>query len=1041
MFSDSTLGLLPTTALAALSNALTGKAASLAGIISAKKARILRLNGYNEIATVSRGRVTVDLVHTKAAAETNSEQVAGAASTAGIAKTLLEGGQEAYDPATLAPGVVGDEAQVDTMNSELSEQADFTNNQDWISESLEYQKSVLQKDIESKRAELDAARESLEQVNEVIKKRSIPVADGGLPDPKVRYENITTAIENTILELSKSQGPAGTGIVSEAEIQMLQDELHKASTLDVTRYEKYVIDRIIVPFQENEAALDIIRAQLLGEKVEIADEPIFDTVFGPPVCYEGKFILSEDGIYYDSRNGGIPYIAAQKINAASWQLRYASNKGGKGELYSPQQVGRLADTIFDEDYKNESGAVLDFYKYDDILRGLQNDKNLQIADVSAKIDDLISLGGYDASSAIVKNYKESYAAVAYTYDSKIKKRKKQLQVAALFGPFGVTTVTHELGEGVFYKKFSPATTSILENPCGGASGVSGLEFDGPGGVVGEIAGIGGTHIPVALDTTVEYIERIPLNDFSYLKTIGIVPELLVQKSAMLHSSDLDDTTLPLAPVFLTHGPGSPVDAIPEMSIAPMGVTDWVNTSGDTDFSGTIPYVRSLDDSIVRENLIICYNFLEPSSVVDPSSTVFGVRNFSETGRGLDAKLVGNSASSVFLSGVTIPYLQGSLFNPNSKYGLRYGSVSGSYVRLPNNYRDNKPYPASQPLDDLLYGDKGWSMDFWVYAGSGLSSTLTYNHRYKLIASNENCGKAFFGRMYDGGKTLVTASTSDRPVGDKSRTKGIMVGFRDRGDPGTSNASGLEFVVLPTVSQNDEKWGKSVCIVESVSGDGIGAGCDSELGFKIPVSVTSLSGYTIGDASGGFTHYNLTCDLSSNAISLYVNGQLLSSSSLNTAFGTTIGSPLNLPTAITEGHFQDRTGKHGEKLYDRSLPETPIFTPWILGGGFTDGIGHEDPPIFSSTFPGFLGTNTNDSYFTTSYGASGGPVGQHTVLTTDVPGLGGYAATSYKIPRSGLDGHIGSFKMYSAPLTKEDVLINYEAQRPFFTGIQIPFRLL
>lgn len=131
-----------------------------------------------------------------------------------------------------------------------------------------------------------------------------------------------------------------------------------------------------------------------------------------------------------------------------------------------------------------------------------------------------------------------------------------------------------------------------------------------------------------------------------------------------------------------------------------------------------------------------------------------------------------------------------------------------------------------------------------------------------------------------------------------------------------------------------------------------------------------------------------------------------------------------------------------------LPGGVVFTPWILGGGFTDGIEHETPPIFSSTFPGFLGTNTNDSYFKQGvYGELGGPLGQHSARNiwggNLVPGLGGYTPTgvNYELPRSGLEGHLGSFKIYDMALSKEEVIINYKAQRPFFTGIKVPHRIL
>jgi hypothetical protein len=482
-----------------------------------------------------------------------------------------------------------------------------------------------------------------------------------------------------------------------------------------------------------------------------------------------------------------------------------------------------------------------------------------------------------------------------------------------------------------------------------------------------------------------------------------------------------------------------------MSIAPIGVTDWVTTSGNTVLSGTVPFLRTLDSSIVQDDLVTCYNFLEPSAVVAPSSTTFGVRNYVDGGFPLNAKMVGTSASSIFVSGVTIPYLTGSLYNINQKYGARYNwldASTGSYVRLPNNWREGRVYPASQPLDNLMYNRDGWSMDFWAHT-PGLSSTLTPAHRYKLVAANENCGDPVTPTSTTA--RITTASIGGRGTTGKDRTKGMIMGWRDRGIPGTSEASGLEFVVLPTVAQNDPRWGKSVCIMESVSGEGAGA-CSTELGFTIPVSSTTASGYTIGDASSTFTHFVIACDLPTDTITAYVNGQFIASASVSTSFGVRPGDPLNIPTAIVEGNFHNPQGRFGEQLYTGNLEsKPPIFTPWILGGGYTDGIGHESPAIFSSTFPGFLGTNTNDTYFRVAMELSGGPVGQHSDLTTtpNIAGLGGYnpTGTNFLLARSGLDGHLGSFKMYAKPLSTKEVLINYNAQHPFFTGITTPFRLL
>jgi len=1026
MFSENTLNLLPTKALASLSNGKTAEAMNKSSELSAKKARAQKLDGYDEVPTTNQGRTTVELKNVKHAQEANSEQTTGATSAGKLAGVLAQGGMPVFAAGSLAKGTKSGPADIEAMNVELGDEAAKTADAEWTSETLDYQKQAIQIDIANKRQELDEVRQDLDQINNIIERRGLPTDDPrALPDPVLLVGDIETALTN-IIDGYAISGIPGVGIpLDPSALEILRDGLTSQMDKDITQFEKFVTDRIIIPYSENEAAMDIIVAQIKGVQVT-PSEDIFRTIFAPPVSYAGKFILSQDGLYYDSRTGSIPTIVSQKIDAASWQLRYASNKGGKGELYAPNQVSRLANTIFDDEYQNESGDVLKFYEFDDVLRALLNDRNLQIMDASAKIDDLVA-SGYSEDSALIQNYKESYGAIAYAYDSKIKKRKKQLQVAALFGPYGITDTKSIIGEGVFYR-----------------------ELDKPGKVIPpEVCRVTSPAVPPpSSPSSIEYIDRIPVNDFTYLKDISLVPSIQMQKSAMLHSSDLDDTTLPFKPAsakFITSGVPQNVDGIPEMSVPDYGITDWITTSGDTDLTGTAPYLRTLESSIVKPGLVACYNFLEPSAVVSPSSDVYGVKNYSETGAALDAKLVGAHASAIFVSGVTIPYLTGSLYDATSKYGLKYAAIpKGSYVRLPNNFRNNKPYPPSQPLDNLMYNENGWSFDFWAHVPD-VSSSLTYDHRYKLIAANENCGSGFYGGMYHGGNPRTTAQLSGIIQGQRDRrTLGMVIGFRDKGYPGTDGASGLEFVILPTVSQNSERWGKSICIAESVSGDGGGPTCRTELGVKIPITTTTVSGYTIGSCSAAFTHYAIACDLSSDTITVYVNGQFIASALASTSFQRYPGRPINIPTAATKGHFHDNTGKNGERLYTGAFPSIPIFTPWILGGGFTDGIAHEVPPIFKTeTFPGFLGVNTNDDYFRVAMAPlPGGPVGQHTRLDPPaddaVPGLGGYTATgaTLKIPRSGLDGYLGSFKIYNVGLTSNAVQVNYKAQKPFFTGIQV-----
>lgn len=1016
--------MLPTQSLAGVSDQLTAKASAEAKDLESEKNRVSRLEGRVEVSNTQGGVDTTKLKNFLQGAAKYGAMGAAAYATINSAQTLVKGGKDPFTPGTVGGGTTPDAATLDTalseIQSDLPAPTPFTGEDAEITR-LELESSVLA--VAEKEAALATTIQSLDSVNSVIEKR----ATGELPEPELNVAELSDALDIVLQDMLNS------GVFTEEQYQEFKSALEETTNLDISNYEKYVQDRIVTPFARNRAALDIIKAQILGQEEVQEDEAIFDTVYGPPISESGRFILSEDGIYYDSRTGSIPYITAHKIDSRAWELQYAANRGGRGQEYESANTFRYADTIFSDDFDDETGSVLAFYANDDILQNLVNDRELQVQDISGKIADLIT-EGYATSSAVVKNYEESYAAVAYTYDRKIKKRKKQLQVAALFGPFGITTDgdNSPFGPGQFYKIVSENNITLPDSLCGEEQKVFNLDFTDASAV-----------------SAIELIPRIPVNDFSYLKTINLIPSVEAQSSITLNSEDMDDTTAPIVPIFLTKPANDVFQAIPELAIGPYGEADWITTSGDTDtstivsstVSGVVPYLRTLTDSITTDGLVACYNFLEPSAAVEPSSTTFGVRNYADTGTRLNAKLVG-TASSIFVSGVTVPYLGGTLYKPGTKYGPRYAYLpEGSYVRLPNNYREDKPYPGSQPIDDLLYNPGGWTMEFWAHVPD-LSSGLTGDHRYRLVAANENCGdptstlNGQVGTFGNQGNTLTFGLGG-------VQTKGMIIGWRDRGDPGVA-ASGLEFVALQTVAQNDPVWGQSVVISEEISGQGADPDCREEVGFKIDLTSSSESGYSIGEASSTFAHHALVFDYNKNAVSLYLNGEFLASSVYSDSFKVTAGSPLSLPTKIGGNHFHAKSvNEYFESLYSTPImPAAPVFTPWVLGGGFTDGI--SDSPFTTSlntTFPGFLGTNTNTSYYKVGSDTSGGPYGQHTNGT--VPGLGGYTKNGidYDIARSSLEGYLGSFKLYSKPLTTEEVEKNYNAQSPFFGGIQVPKRLL
>ena len=109
---------------------------------------------------------------------------------------------------------------------------------------------------------------------------------------------------------------------------------------------------------------------------------------------------------------------------------------------------------------------------------------------------------------------------------------------------------------------------------------------------------------------------------------------------------------------------------------------------------------------------------------------------------------------------------------------------------------------------------------------------------------------------------------------------------------------------------------------------------------------------------------------------------------------------NLPTAAATNSFEysvysvgssaPNSLKYGPKLDTFRGPNGVIlkYTPWIVGGGYTDGLYDKG---------NFMG------------GSYGGII-------------------------SGLRGHLGSIKFYSKPLNSSEVINNYNTQKNFFKNI-------
>ena len=721
------------------------------------------------------------------------------------------------------------------------------------------------------------------------------------------------------------------------------------------------------------AALQIIENELLErekdplrEPILITDgisadpdeepEPIFRLVYGPPKSKSGQFLLSIDGIYYNSQTssyamGDVPTQADIGFVPAPdrWTLDHPANLGGKGKGFSMKQVNQYVGTIFDINKIDNTETLQTHYKADTLYNQLIGQKNVAVDNLKKQKADLIA-SGYAADSAIVYNMDQNIMSVISEYDFKINKRKKQIEVAVKAPDF-----------------FG------LEQPF----------FPG--------------HIPV--------------NDFSFLSSLNLSVEVAAQRDLTFDHGEVKDIILPIKPIFVKAKDSEYRVQISELEVADVG-TGALTDYGDV--SSVEETILFITDEIQTSGLVASYSFLLPNVETSGSSMIFNSLNDHGDAGYLNAQILGSSASSVFLSGVSIPKLKGICQFGSPVSGTAKGAPEtlGSVVRLPD----------GPELQNLMYNNTGCSFDFWIHMpkfgqannpyekdngatpviNAESSEWVDFNY-YKIILGNEN-----IGGTYKADATQVTNVNGTQVV------KGMLMGFSrdpqivrdttavrgstfDIGDSfgvdTSSTVSSMAFFIAPTQSVN----GNDVEFIRKGSCNNLeGEYCK----FKVSTSATTESGYGLSSLSSGFYHMSVTMDVQEDDLSLYLNGELLESSSYSEVFGIETKTPAKLPTFIAQQESSNPSFYYKEAnllgsaspIKDavfHSGPQTnTYFTPWIIGGGWTDGI----PEV------GFMGTG---------HGLS-----------------------------SGLGGHVGSFKVYSRPLNTTEIISNYNAHKNYYKDIDV-----
>lgn len=468
------------------------------------------------------------------------------------------------------------------------------------------------------------------------------------------------------------------------------------------------------------------------------------------------------------------------------------------------------------------------------------------------------------------------------------------------------------------------------------------------------------------------VGQIPINDFSYLGDINLPLALEKQNKLIFRAGEVSGVVLPIKPKFVMTTGGSQSLSLNNLLVPPVGKGSIITSTSGVLSSGVT--LLSLTDDIVTDKLLTVYNFLDSKTSRFPDSDKFTVLNCNNNDMYGNAQLIAHNASAVFPLGLSIPYLEGvGNYDPVS---LRPSSV-GSYIRLPD----------IAEFRNLGYNAEGFSLDFWLHvpdvSSAGWNSGLSTSSLHRLIFACENTGgslsssnpnKTPISLGFDSVRGMVVGLTRDQQI-----TKNI-----EPSDSETdNNLSSIFMYIAPTQSVNTNDV---VFINNTKEEDGCVTGIGYHyMGIDIMSIVNVMRFYQMNCE---FVHTVFSIDPINNEVRLYCDGILMTTSSISQTFGTKSFAPPQLPSFHAPSSFNYATydGVSGTPLA-KGPSLNPHFTPWIIGGGYTDGLVNHG---------GFMGNGAGRT--------------------------------------SGLRGYLGSFKIYNKALNNNDVLKNFNAQEAYFKNL-------
>ena len=657
-----------------------------------------------------------------------------------------------------------------------------------------------------------------------------------------------------------------------------------------------------------------------GPSATLSDESVFRLNAGPPESKSGQFILSVDGLYYDSQTSGVaPALLelsskqGERDPSLDWTFEFDPNLGGKGIPTTSEDLDQYFNTIFDPNLIDESPFMQQYYDADNTVVNIVGQRNRKIFDVSAELQEHVDAG---SSQSLIDNLKRVMISESSRFVNQEKRRKKQIELAVKLPSI--------YGKG---QLFAPG--------------------------------------------------EVPVNDFSYLAGINYALDIQKQRKLIIRQDEVKSVVLPIETKFTERIQRHDDVTINHLLInaIPDGVI--IDSAAA---SASVSASIAANPKLVEDGLFGLYNYLTLKTS-EPSGTNYDLRNSSSKGVSYNAQLVGDS-NEILDKGLGVAHLKG-VCKTNS---LGFISEQGTFAKLPSN----------QEFQDLIYGRTGATFESWVHTPD-LSSVDAYNHTadvsglYRLILANENTGSGFgIDSQPD-----IHDMALDNGIGV---TRGLIFGFtRDRRFTQASAASNLEadnptsdvsLVLAPTQSYDSSSAGFVVNKLTTES-------CQSVSSYKgLILSVSdSYNGVSLSACASSFCQLSVTFNPVRDEIKVYLDGTNLTTSSYANVFGVSPRQQTpRIPSIPPENTFEynsaNITGSSIES-YKGGPSLDDYFTPWILGGGYTDG----------NPDGGFMG------------GEFGGKV-------------------------SGLSGYLGCTRFYSKPLNSSEVLNNYKATKNFFKNIKI-----